>query len=211
MATIKRAGNRIITKVVNGARRVSCSCCEEDGRCCVYPANCGKGPESVLVNGSIFQETFTGSLVYGDTQNGIALEDEVWAVYRNGSRSTRSCLSFALSGTSDTGALLASTYSISFTYNSSLFSGTLEGIDDFFQGADCGGEGVPCGLMGQCQWSGFALSTTQDFDEGFLLFFNKDACRWELWSGPADAFYAYRDESDLRGEYIGNLINPVIS
>jgi len=27
MATIKRAGNRIITKVVNGVRRVSCSCC----------------------------------------------------------------------------------------------------------------------------------------------------------------------------------------
>jgi hypothetical protein len=27
MATIKRAGNRIITKVVNGQRRVSCSCC----------------------------------------------------------------------------------------------------------------------------------------------------------------------------------------
>jgi len=27
MATIKRAGDRIITKVVNGQRRVSCSCC----------------------------------------------------------------------------------------------------------------------------------------------------------------------------------------
>jgi len=37
MATIRRAGNRIITKVVNGQRRVSCSCCET-GECCPYPA-----------------------------------------------------------------------------------------------------------------------------------------------------------------------------
>jgi hypothetical protein len=37
MATIKRAGNRIITKVVNGQRRVSCSCCPSEG-CCMYPA-----------------------------------------------------------------------------------------------------------------------------------------------------------------------------
>jgi hypothetical protein len=29
---------RIITKVVNGVRRVSCSCCEEAGGCCMYPA-----------------------------------------------------------------------------------------------------------------------------------------------------------------------------
>jgi hypothetical protein len=34
MATIKRSGNRIITKVVNGQLRVSCSCCV----CCMYPA-----------------------------------------------------------------------------------------------------------------------------------------------------------------------------
>jgi hypothetical protein len=38
MATIKRAGNRIITKVVNGQRRVSCSCCPSDVECCMYPA-----------------------------------------------------------------------------------------------------------------------------------------------------------------------------
>jgi hypothetical protein len=37
MATIKRAGNRIITKVVNGQRRVSCSCCPSEG-CCMYSA-----------------------------------------------------------------------------------------------------------------------------------------------------------------------------
>jgi hypothetical protein len=38
MATIGRAGNRIITKVVNGERRVSCSCCPSDVECCPYPA-----------------------------------------------------------------------------------------------------------------------------------------------------------------------------
>jgi hypothetical protein len=38
MATIKRAGNRIITKVVNGQRRVSCSCCPSEEGCCMYPA-----------------------------------------------------------------------------------------------------------------------------------------------------------------------------
>jgi hypothetical protein len=41
MATIKtrtvQGQRRIITKVVNGQRRVSCSCCEE-GECCPYPA-----------------------------------------------------------------------------------------------------------------------------------------------------------------------------
>jgi hypothetical protein len=36
MATIKRGGNRIITKVVNGQRRVSCSCCPSDSDCCLY-------------------------------------------------------------------------------------------------------------------------------------------------------------------------------
>jgi hypothetical protein len=38
MAAIKRAGNRIITKVVNGQRRVSCSCCPSEEGCCMYPA-----------------------------------------------------------------------------------------------------------------------------------------------------------------------------
>jgi hypothetical protein len=39
MATIKRAGNRIITKVVNGQRRVSCSCCPSEEGCCMYSAD----------------------------------------------------------------------------------------------------------------------------------------------------------------------------
>lgn len=42
MPTIKKTGIgselRIITKVVNAERRVSCSCCEEAG-CCMYPAD----------------------------------------------------------------------------------------------------------------------------------------------------------------------------
>ena len=37
MATVKREGDRIITKVVNGQRRVSCSCCAPPpGDCCPY-------------------------------------------------------------------------------------------------------------------------------------------------------------------------------
>jgi len=36
MATIKRAGGRIVTKVSNGVRRVSCSCCDQPTECCLY-------------------------------------------------------------------------------------------------------------------------------------------------------------------------------
>jgi hypothetical protein len=39
VATIKRAGERIITKVVGGQRRISCSCCPSDVECCMYPAD----------------------------------------------------------------------------------------------------------------------------------------------------------------------------
>jgi hypothetical protein len=42
MATIRTqlvdGQRRVITKVVNGVRRVSCSCCPSDVECCMYPA-----------------------------------------------------------------------------------------------------------------------------------------------------------------------------
>jgi hypothetical protein len=66
MATIKRAGNRIITKVVNGQRRVSCSCCEGEPFCCMYPADelgnlygADDLPDAVTVN---WTNRFTGSM-----------------------------------------------------------------------------------------------------------------------------------------------------
>jgi hypothetical protein len=57
---------RIITKVVNGQRRVSCSCCESEPSCCMYPADeLGNLyveddlPDAVTVN---WAGRFTGSM-----------------------------------------------------------------------------------------------------------------------------------------------------
>jgi len=94
MATIKTktiAGqSRIITKLINGQRRVSCSCCEEDGGgCCMYPAEEGYGaglftdfdlpdeleiyyskgpPENELIGPAI--ATYNGDATWGEFNDG---------------------------------------------------------------------------------------------------------------------------------------------
>jgi hypothetical protein len=61
MATIRTqlvsGQRRIITKVVNGVRRVSCSCCPSEEECCMYPA-------AALVNGQFTSEDLPDTIVY---------------------------------------------------------------------------------------------------------------------------------------------------
>jgi hypothetical protein len=74
--------------------KVSCSCCEE---CCMYPAqaladggySASDLPDAVTVDGTSFNRSGTS---YGNTTNGVILEGNVWAKYRNGIRSERNCL-----------------------------------------------------------------------------------------------------------------------
>jgi hypothetical protein len=220
MATIKRAGERIITKVTGDRRRVSCSCCPQVDECCIYPASCGEGPVSINFYGDALEKN-QDSLSYGDLQNGVFLEGAEWAVYRNGNRSTKSCLGLGLN---EQQALvepnLASSYGFAFTWQGTFvgtrfYSGSLTFGGVFFaQEAPCGGDGLPlCGLLGQCGWSGNITNvSTQDFDEGIALIFNAESCRWEaiiLAAGSDVLAFKEGDQSDPRGEYAGATSDPV--
>jgi hypothetical protein len=89
--TIKTQGGKVITK--DG--KVSCECCEVG--CCMYAAQAlvdaiytaDDLPDDVTVDGASFSRSGT---TYGNTTNGVILEGNVWAKYRNGARSTRPCL-----------------------------------------------------------------------------------------------------------------------
>lgn len=92
MATIKIQGGKVITK--DG--KVSCSCCEKP-ECCMYPAQAladglytaADLPDAVTVDGVSYSRSGSS---YGNTVNGVIFETNVWAKYRNGSRSSRPCL-----------------------------------------------------------------------------------------------------------------------
>jgi len=83
MATIKRSGNRIITKVVNGVRRVSCSCCEES-ECCMYSSEAFRNgdlsfedlPDKIFfvnTQGQQFEINKVASPIYDDTTTGTPM------------------------------------------------------------------------------------------------------------------------------------------
>lgn len=87
MAKIKLNSERKIITINN---KISCSCCGPE--CCFYTApraNVNKIPESIQFYGQVLNKTGNG---YGDQQNGTFLEGDVWASYRNGIRSERTCL-----------------------------------------------------------------------------------------------------------------------
>lgn len=201
MATIKTqtAGGerKIITKLVGEQRKVSCSCCVAT-ECCVYPASCGMGPSSVEHYGTTISGDGT---TFGDTTNGVILESGAWAVYRNGVRSTKSCLGLALpTGSADVAATLATTYSLDVDGPGIDITSSL--AYDGAIAADTADESVVGNVTGQCFWTG--ASGTQDFDEGFVLFFNPNNCRWEITSGPINFVYAYLAAGSPVGSYTSN-------
>ena len=92
MATIKlQPSGAVVLK--DG--KVSCSCCEVG--CCMYPAQAladggyevSDLPDDVTVNGTGFPRSGT---TYGNTTNGVIFEENVWAKYTSGVRSSRPCL-----------------------------------------------------------------------------------------------------------------------
>jgi hypothetical protein len=199
IATIASEGaRRIVTKVISGTRYVSCACCAAGAECCVYPAACGRGPESVVFYGN----TLSGDTeTFGNTTNGVILEDQIWAVYRNGVRTTRDCLGMALQESSvDVAANLASGYSLSLEFGINAYTASLNfqgGINPLFI-TDLSLFGQ---TAGQCFWDGAVDQSTPDFDQGIVLVFNPANCRWELASGPLDELFAYREDDSPIGEY----------
>lgn len=181
MATIKTTGTgsalRVLTKTEGGVQRVSCSCCESDEYCCVFPASCGKGPAAIFFYGDTLNETSAGSLVYGDSENGAELSGDQWIIHRNGQSRTQQCLGLGeLLGVEPPSvqAILASSYAVSMTgptVNTTLsFTGPFPTSEFIIEGA-----------IGQCAWTG---SGDGIFDEGLTIIFNKLTCRWELHNGP---------------------------
>jgi hypothetical protein len=191
MATVKTTVDesgqrRVITKLnEDGERRVSCSCCGEELTCCVFPASCGIAPAQI----EFYGETLTGNgTTFGDTTNGVILESDVWAVYRNGIRSERDCLGLALPGfTTNVAAVLATSYTMSFDYVNEpnepisyvatlTYDGRVSNATDEIQfGAQ----------FEQCSWTGSVEENFQQiFDEGLVLFFNKSLCAWQIADKP---------------------------
>lgn len=101
--TVDEQGTRrAVTKLVEGERLVSCTCCTPvDITCCLldtdldlvlYPNGAisqDKLPPTIVLDGVTYS---VGTLGYGDTTNGVFLESGVWAVYKSGVRTTRRCL-----------------------------------------------------------------------------------------------------------------------
>ena len=101
--TVDESGTRrAVTKLVEGERLVSCTCCTAaDITCCLLDTELDL---DLFPNGAITQNKLPptivldnvqyslGTLGYGDTTNGVFLESGVWAVYKSGVRTTRRCL-----------------------------------------------------------------------------------------------------------------------
>jgi hypothetical protein len=206
MATIKTqlvgSEPRIITK--DGL--ISCECCQEGFTCCVYPATCDKGPDSIFFYGQVLERN--GFVTYGDTTNGVIREPPVWAVYRNGVRSTLACLSMTYEEfTFDVlptavGANLADSYLLTI--------GSIFGDDEFvanFAGASPINNLEPWS-GGQCRWDASSVGTS--FDEGVTLIFNSFDCRWEIRNGPLSALFGYRDDDSPVGAYFSDFYDPLV-
>jgi hypothetical protein len=101
--TVDESGTRrAVTKLVEGERLVSCTCCTAaDITCCLLDTQLDL---DLFPNGAITQDKLPptivlddvqyslGTLGYGNTTDGVFLESGVWAVYKSGVRTTRRCL-----------------------------------------------------------------------------------------------------------------------
>jgi hypothetical protein len=138
-------------------------------------------PDAVTVDGTSFNRSGTG---YGNTTNGVILEGNVWAKYRNGRRSEKPCL--IQGGVVDQ---FADTY----TLNHNAFP-------------------IPTGVtvtrVSLCVWRGSATFEGSDFNYELDL---RDQIAWRFWleSYDFDGFEFYLEwakretetESSPVGEY----------
>lgn len=178
------------------------TCCEAKKDCCVYPASCGLGPNSVWFYGEIL---FGSGAVFGNTQNGIILEEEAWSIYRNGVQTQRDCIGVEFPPSiNNVSANLASGYALSLMFIRIVDEVPIpEGITSTLEFSGViPSEVETAGTLGQCFWSGLVDQVTQLFDEGFSLFFNFENCRWELWDGPIGGIIGYKTGGMPSGAYI---------
>ena len=191
METIKyqedeQGNKKIITTEVDGQIKVSCECCSLG--CETYPAfpvlmepdpedpeagyiqwtaDSANLPDAINFYGTTLSKSGTS---YGNTTNGVILESEKWAVYRNGSRTEKDYL---ISGGIDD--FFADQYTVTWpkdsennyssvftrtsecSWNSSFiadgcaFGGATLGLDDIgwtFSAVSLGGAGGPCYTYG---------------------------------------------------------------
>jgi hypothetical protein len=91
-------GGRLV--VDSQGRVILCDACPCPPECCLYPAfglnvyyTEDDLPSDININGVSIPKTGTD---YGDTTNGVILEDEVWAVYISSIRTERNCLIYGV-------------------------------------------------------------------------------------------------------------------
>ena len=190
MATIKyqedeQGNKKIITTEVDGQIKVSCECCSLG--CETYPAfpvlmepdpedpeagyiqwtaDAANLPDAINFYGTTLSKSGTS---YGNTTNGVILEVEKWAVYRNGSRTEKDYL---ISGGIDD--FFADQYTVDFdgystvvtrtsecSWNSSFIAdgcaagGAILSLDDIgwiFSAISLGGGGGPCYTYGGAKY-----------------------------------------------------------
>jgi hypothetical protein len=207
-----------------------CGPCEPALSCCVYPATCDKGPDSILFYGT----TISGDgNTYGDTTNGVIREENVWAVYRDGRRSTIICLNISYDVSrpsaqetvveilpSNVAANLASSYLVNLVYKFVNVDGNLEGRS-YEIPMKFGGRMGDLFLQvseGQCGW----FNSIQDpifFDAAYYLAFNDKSCLWEFFIAAPIEFggrevWGIRNSNSPIGPYTstnGFVENLVIS
>jgi hypothetical protein len=173
--TIKRNGEKVILK----GGKVSCSCCDEE-ECCMYPAqaladgfySASDLPDAVTISGVSYSRSGLG---YGNTTNGVILEENVWARYTNGSRSSRACL--IQGGVEDQ---FADTY-----LATAVFSGS-GAIQDSF-GLDFSTDGtynIEITRTSLCEWLGTSIGAIINSIDG------------SPWSGDLRVIIRFRGEDD---------------
>jgi hypothetical protein len=161
--TIKRNGEKVILK----GGKVSCSCCDEE-ECCMYPAqaladgfySASDLPDAVTISGVSYSRSGLG---YGNTTNGVILEENVWARYTNGSRSSRACL--IQGGVEDQ---FADTYTVDIASGALVVQVERFAVYGWISEVIQEGDNYFCIILAYCEYGGpsygFGLTKSNNFD-----------------------------------------------
>jgi hypothetical protein len=161
--TVKRNGEKVILK----GGKVSCSCCDEE-ECCMYPAqaladgfySASDLPDAVTISGVSYSRSGLG---YGNTTNGVILEENVWARYTNGSRSSRACL--IQGGVEDQ---FADTYTVDIASGALVVQVERFAVYGWISEVIQEGDNYFCIILAYCEYGGpsygFGLTKSNNFD-----------------------------------------------
>jgi hypothetical protein len=191
--------HRVITKVIDEERRVSCSCCSGQDGCCMYPATlfgsaygAADLPDSVTVNWS---GRYNGTLNKSGSSyvgGGVTLQivNNVWKLSdSNGTRTVGNCL-FA-------------------EFNSPLVTDQFEDSYRFIQNYDPFEQNIILVRKSLCYWEG-----TGDFDVcNYYLAYgtgsNDGSGIPPIWSVSATGFGGFCGEGAIVGKSSGSGNTPV--